>query len=286
MQAAIQKTVCFPATSTSKLMSAPPALLFPNTTSLPVFVASSHKLYQQTQQNLVVIPTLLKRASSALLSLPPHSIHCSLQSDLVGQEEDDDDDETIIGDCLVFEEGIFDDPFLQDESFKPQKNPTGRGNLKAEVVPQNLIPEKWVEMQRELNITKKERRKLARQLEFGRKIEKRREIFGPLERGRMRTVESEEFVKYRDERLKQLNPVVLDKPKFLKVEKEEKGDEEVTGSVQGSSEGAGSSTRVKPRNPRLAVYGGGLDDISEFFNSGNYDPNAAKNTEGIFMFLC
>lgn len=280
--------MCFPATvatATAKLMSPPPTLLIPNTTYPPVFVSTSHKLYQQPQQNLVLIPTFLKRASSALLTLPPRSIHRSLQSDIVGQEEDDDDDETIIGDCLVFEEGIFDDPFLQDESFKPQKNPTARGNVKAEVVPENLIPEKWVEMQRELNITKKERRKLAQQLEFGRKIEKRRESLRPLERGRMKTVESEEFVKYRDERLKQLNPVVLDKPEFLKVE-EEKGDEEVTESVQGSSEGAGLSTRVKPRNPRLAVYGGGLEDISEFFNSGNYDPNAARNTEGLFMFFC
>uniref|UniRef100_A0A803MBB3 Uncharacterized protein n=1 Tax=Chenopodium quinoa TaxID=63459 RepID=A0A803MBB3_CHEQI len=32
-------------------------------------------------------------------------------------------------------------------------------------------------------------------------------------------------------------------------------------------------SRVEPKNPRWAVYGRGLDDITEFFNSGNYQPS-------------
>ncbi|CAI9111009.1 OLC1v1011140C1 [Oldenlandia corymbosa var. corymbosa] len=250
-------------------MSPQPTLVFPNSTSPPLFLCNSHKLYQPTQKNFVQIPTLTKRASSTLLSLP-HSV----QSGTVDGK--DYHDETIIGDCLVFEDGIFDDPSLQNEPLKPQKNNhPSRRNVSAEVVPENLIPEKWVEVQRAINITKKDRRKLAHELEFGRTVEKRRASLRPIG-----SVNAVDFVKYRDERLKQLKPIVLDKPEFVEVGKAEESDKDVAGNVQGSSGGSSSSARVKPRNPRLAVYGGGLEDISEFFNSGNYDPNAAKTTEG------
>ena len=41
--------------------------------------------------------------------------------------------------------------------------------------------------------------------------------------------------------------------------------------------------RVEPKNPRWAVYGRGLEDVTEFFNSDNYDPTA-KTLGGISIF--
>jgi len=40
-----------------------------------------------------------------------------------------------------------------------------------------------------------------------------------------------------------------------------------------------SGERVEPKNPRWAVYGKGLEDVTEFLNSENYDP-AAKTLQG------
>ncbi|KAL3527262.1 hypothetical protein ACH5RR_011918 [Cinchona calisaya] len=258
-------------------MSPPATLLIPSSTSPALLFSTSHNFYQ-TQQNLTKNPIFFKRASTSLSS-SSHSLKFSLQNGAVEEE----DDALVIGDCLVFEEGIFDDPFLRDESFiNSDKNPRGgKGKSSTEIEPENLIPEKWIDLQKEINITKKERRKLAQQLEFGRKVEKKREGLRPLESGSARNVNVDEFVKFRYEKLKQLNPIVLDKPEIFNYDRREKGDDEVKGSGQGrSSVASGSSSRVAPRNPRLAVYGGGMEDISKFFNSGNYDPNAAEKAEG------
>ncbi|CAK9159118.1 unnamed protein product [Ilex paraguariensis] len=145
--------------------------------------------------------------------------------------------------------------FLKTHFSKKHSNP-----------PENLVPENWKEAQAAINITKKERRKIAQQLEFGSRVEKRKQGLRPIG-----NVSLEEYVKRRDDNLAQLNPVVLDNPNFLAVE------EDVNHSKLGSSV---SNSRVAPRNPRLAVYGGTLDDISEFFSSGNYDPSTAQKSEG------
>ncbi|KAI3462316.1 hypothetical protein Pfo_018979 [Paulownia fortunei] len=187
----------------------------------------------------------------------------------VSQSQPEEEEEPAIGDCLVYEEGIFDDPFLEKtrnfrnddaQVSKPTNNDTN-------VSPENLIPEKWLDIQRELNITKKERRRLSQQLEYGRRVEKRRQALRPLN--------SEECGKFKNEKLQQLKPVVLDKPEPEYLEendKYEKRDDEI------SEEGIRG--RVTPRNPRLAVYGGGLEDISALFSSGNYDHGAADKSQG------
>lgn len=171
----------------------------------------------------------------------------------------------------MFEEGIFEDPFLQN---KPQ-------NKKAEIQAENLIPEEWVEVQREINITKKERRKLSQQLEFGQRAERRRLALRPIgndSNGRGSGIE--EYLKAREEKLKQLKPLVLENPDFSKVQRdknEKKSDAELSESEE---ERSVSSERVLPRDPRSAVYGGGLEDIKEFFKSGIYEANVAKSPEG------
>lgn len=257
----------------------------PTATSAPL--SCPYNLYRP--KNFILNPRISRRAS--ILSLPPRSLQFSRQNGVV----DEDDDEPVIGDCLVFEEGIFDDPFLQEESLiKPRSNQPKR-KLKQKssievVEPENLIPEKWIEVQKEINITKKERRKLAQELEFGRKVEKRREALNPIGgSGNVKNVRLDEYLKYRDEKLNQLKPLVLDNPEFSEDEQEqqEDDDKEVQGNAEEDSNVNASSSRVPPRNPRLAVYGGGLDDITEFFNSGIYDPKAAKtSSEGIPFGSC
>lgn len=239
--------------------------------------SAAHKLYHH--RIFTINPRITRRVSSSLIS---RSLHFSRQNGTVGGEEEEEE-EPVIGDCLVFEEGIFDDPFLQEESsgsktVQPKKR---KNNSLPEVKPENLIPESWREMQREINITKKERRKLAYEMQFGRKLEKRREALRPIGSERMKNVNEAAFIKYRNEKMKQLKPFVLEDPVFSEDDEEgEKGDEDEAGSVSEISNERVSSTRVNPRNPRIAVYGGGLDDITEFFNSGIYDPNATKTSDG------
>lgn len=258
----------------------PPTAAAPAPPPHPRRFSATHKLYHH--RIFTSIPKITRTSSS--FSLISRSLNFSRQNGTVGE---DDVEEYVIGDCLVFEEGIFDDPFLREESsgsktVQPKKR---KKNSLPEVEPENLIPENWIEMQREINISKKERRKLAYQLQFGRKLEKRREALRPIGSESEKNANAVGYMKYREEKMKQLKPLVLDDPVFSEDDEPGgKGDEDETESVSENSNESISSTRVNPRNPRLAVYGGGLDDITEFFNSGFYDPNASKTSDGMCCF--
>ncbi|KAK6136825.1 hypothetical protein DH2020_029420 [Rehmannia glutinosa] len=188
------------------------------------------------------------------------------------QPEEEEEEESAIGDCLVYEEGIFDDPFLQNTRHSRNDDvPVSKFNKSKDttVAPENLIPEKWLDVQREINISKKERRKISQQLEYGKRVEKRRQALMP--------IYSEEYEKFKNEKLQQLKPLVLDKPEppehLEEDNKYEKRDDERSGEVVAS--------RVAPRNPRMAVYGGGLEDISALFSSGSYEQGgAAEKSQG------
>ncbi|XP_031093514.1 ankyrin repeat domain-containing protein, chloroplastic-like [Ipomoea triloba] len=225
---------------------------------------SSHKL-PLPQPQFPSLPLTFTRNTSICLSAPRHS-------GLV----QDEDEEPIIGDCVVFEEGIFDDPYLRP-SPRSERGITGQNKKKkkkdsdeVEPEPENLVPEKWTQVQREINITKKEKRRLALEIEFGRRVERRRLLLRPIP-----DVEKD-YSKVVDQKLEQLKPIVLDNPVF--PEEEEKSDEEELSG--GEEEFSVSNSRVAPRNPRRAVYGGGLDDIRNFFNSESYDPSENKTSEG------
>lgn len=96
-------------------------------------------------------------------------------------------------------------------------------------------------------MTKKEKRAMKREMEFGRRVNKMRQGLVPIESSVRDRVRVEEHVAGRSER---------------------KGG------------GERRNERVAPRNPRLGVYGGTLDDITEFFSSGSYDPESTQNNEG------
>ncbi|KAF8405473.1 hypothetical protein HHK36_010379 [Tetracentron sinense] len=234
------------------------------------------------------LPTLLKSQTPQILSLipkPPFSLSIPNRlsttqtftfsrkisqfplyaSFSYSSQQEQDDGDIVIGDCVVFEEGVFEDPFLRDDIVqkKPRKN-----NSKTIIEPESLVPEKWKEVQAEINITKKERRKIAQQLEFGSRVEKKKKGAIPLR-------DTEAYLSYRSNKLSQLKPVVIDKPSDPL--EEDMGEDKDVGEF-----GCSLSGRVTPRNPRLAVYGTTFEGITEFLNSGNYVPgeSASNKLEG------
>ncbi|WCJ32732.1 ankyrin repeat protein [Euphorbia peplus] len=237
-----------------------PSLLNPQT---PKFLLPFHFPSSPNLQNL--------RYPRKLSSFPP-----SLQSSFPIQT--DDFEEHVIGDCLVFEEGAFDDPYLDTDPNESLNSGSGseiskrkggklKGKVKDEVIvaAENLVPDKWREVQAEINITKKERRKIAQEMEFGSKVEKKKKGYLPI-----RSVNLEEYQSYREAKMAQLKPLVLDNPTNFGVKEEEDEEEE-----DGMSSSSSSSQRVTPRNPRWAVYGKGFDDVAEFFER-HYEPGAQK----------
>ncbi|XP_022977547.1 ankyrin repeat domain-containing protein, chloroplastic [Cucurbita maxima] len=188
----------------------------------------------------------------------------------------DELEDFVIGDCVIFEDGVFDDPYALDDSnaehYSPGTTKSKPKNGVVEIKPENLVPDEWKEVQAEINITKKERRKIAQELEFGTRVEKKKQGLVPL-----RSVNLEEYLSFKEAKLAQLKPLVLDNPSSF-PETEEVNRAEGVKEVKGG-EISGSSERVAPKNPKWAVYGRGLEDVSEFFNSLQYQP-ADKKSEG------
>ncbi|KFK28265.1 hypothetical protein AALP_AA8G494400 [Arabis alpina] len=183
----------------------------------------------------------------------------------------DTGDDFVVGDCLVYEDGVFEDPFLESEkvvSPKTQERKTKRrgGNKRIdvpEIQTENLVPDEWRDIQAEVNLTKKDKRKIAQEMEFGVRVEKKRQGLIPL-----RDVDLKEYLTYKEAKLNQLKPLILDKPTTFSDD----GDGE-TGVTT-------LSERVAPKNPRWAVYGKGFDHVTNFFNSDKYDSTANKSQGG------
>ncbi|XWS29149.1 hypothetical protein CRYUN_Cryun24cG0003800 [Craigia yunnanensis] len=232
------------------------------------------------------ISTLFSFSTPSNLSLPQnlyfsrklHSVSPSFLSSYITRNDDVDDEERVIGDCLVFEDGAFEDPYLQaDPSFEnvhantriAKAKLTKKKKQSVEIEAENLVPEQWRHVVEEINITKKERRKMAQQLEFGSRVERKRQGLIPI-----RNVNLPEYLKYKEAKLAQLNPVVLDNPSSFPV-KEEKTNEEESKAAEMNL--PSSSERLAPKNPRWAVYGRGFEDVAEFFNSENYQLGENKS---------
>ncbi|CAI9265300.1 unnamed protein product [Lactuca saligna] len=234
--------------------------LLPTTSS-----TSLSKSHHKTQPLFFRKPTL-SFLQFSLRHHPQQQSYTNVNRDDEGYEEDED--EQVIGDCLVFEEGIFEDPFIQNEIQLEAPKPSKRVT-KIVVQPEDLVPANWKDVQTEINITKKERRKMAQEMEFGSRLQKRKDGLKPIPMG------YESMKEYKAAKLRELKPVLLDNPQFL-VEKNEGDDTE-----DEIDEGEGTrGIRVTPRNPKMAVYGRNLEDISRYLNSGMYDPEAAKDPEG------
>ncbi|CAK8540057.1 unnamed protein product [Lathyrus sativus] len=197
----------------------------------------------------------------------------NLHNSLSSSYQNENDEEHVIGDCLVFEEGIFEDPIFPIpsdnlvDSKKPKPSSKKKKKKTAVIKSENLVPDKWRDVQAEVNITKKERRKIAQEIEFNSKVLKKKGGLVPL-----RNMNLDDYKAYRDAMLAKLKPVVLDMPpSFSFADREEELEDEL-------NDGFGEE-RVKPKNPRWAVYGRGFEDVNEFLNSQSYDL-ALKKTQG------
>lgn len=239
----------------------------------------------------ITIPSILTITIPATVRIPRlHSLsshllcpaHFQNPHFAISTDDDEEEEERVVGDCLVFEDGIFEDPYLEEQLNPPISSVTPpsrksktkeKATLSSDILPQNLVPEEWSQIVEQINLTKKERRKIAQELEFGQRIEKKK---------RVRNVNLEEYLRLRNEKLSQLNPVVLDKPASFPAGKGQDYNEEDAlkrredVNYSGNTRVEPRNPRVEPRNPRWAVYGRGLDDITEFFNSGNYQPSDDK----------
>ncbi|TKY70285.1 Ankyrin repeat domain-containing protein [Spatholobus suberectus] len=206
----------------------------------------------------------------------------SLSPSLHPTPQYDDAEEHVIGDCVVFEDGVFDDPVFHNHlnsdnlsvnkpKSKPRPRP-GPGSRKKveEIAGENLVPDKWRDVQAEINITKRERRQIAREMEFNSKVDKNRRGLIPL-----RDMNLEDYKAYKEAKLVQMK--LLHNPSTFRAEEEvSESESELNGGEelpQPQPESNGGE-RVEPKNPRWAVYGRGLEDVTEFFNSDNYDPTA------------
>ncbi|KAG5245471.1 ankyrin repeat domain-containing protein [Salix suchowensis] len=215
------------------------------------------------------LPPPLKFSSFKILKFPKkiHSFS-PLQSQFPIQNDNFEDLDHVIGDCLIFEEGIFEDPYLETNSnaIEDPKLKTFQ-KKKKRVVPtievDNLVPENWRDAQAEINIGKKERRKIAQEMEFNKKFERKKEGLVPI-----RSVNLEDYQAFREAKLAQLKPLVLGNPESLKEEEKMKEEEVEVKEIV--------SERVKGKHPRWAVYGRGLDDVREFLNSEDYEPGELK----------
>ncbi|KAJ0984417.1 hypothetical protein J5N97_002773 [Dioscorea zingiberensis] len=103
-----------------------------------------------------------------------------------------------------------------------------------------IPPDKWKETAVQLSLTKKEKRKIVYDLKFGRKMERRKKSLFP---------DMEDYLAFKEMKLGQFNPVVLDDPKRFPPEKEVVAQPELEG-------------RASPRNPRSWLGGESLEDIS------------------------
>ncbi|CAH2043018.1 unnamed protein product, partial [Thlaspi arvense] len=228
----------------------------------------SERMQLATPHNISLVLPFPSRLPPSLHSLifPKRlrSLSYSSQTSLLPDAGDD----FIVGDCLVYEDGIFEDPYLEEQVSLVARDAiqVRRGRAKriveSEIETENLVPDEWRDIQAEVNLTKKDKRKIAQELEFGVRVEKKRQGLIPL-----RSVDLKEYLTYKEAKLQKLKPVILDKPSNFS---EDGGGE--TGV-------ASSSERVAPKNPRWAVYGKGFDHVTKFFNSDKYDPSG-KKTEG------
>ncbi|KAL9276717.1 hypothetical protein ACSQ67_025730 [Phaseolus vulgaris] len=245
-----------------------------------MFHVSAIVLNPQPHNFLFPLPVSTSRnfKLSQTLHFPRNFNLRSLSPSLHPTPQYDDSEEHVIGDCVVFEEGVFDDPFFQTSDTltvdkpKPKPKPTSRKKVE-ENVGENLVPGKWREVQAEINITKRDRRKIAREMEFNSKVEKKRIGLIPL-----RDMNLDDYKAYKEAKLAQMK--LLDYSSTSPVKEGvpppepelNRGEEDPEPELNGGE-------RVEPRNPRWAVYGRGLEDVTEFFNSENYDP-AAKTLQG------
>ncbi|KAL6907408.1 hypothetical protein ACP4OV_002447 [Aristida adscensionis] len=191
---------------------------------------------------------------------------------------DDDDEDVVIGDCLVFDDDAFEDPAvdLPPSPPPPPRPRTPRSSRKASAAEagggESLVPERWRDAEEEINLTKKDRRRIAHGLRFGSRLERRAPpaVAAP-----------DEFRAYREGRLE---------AEFEHVRSVYTGPLERTHPPEKVEEPPPPEpgTRVAPRNPRMGMDVRSLEDIDELFSNRDYVPGdmgdgkSSKGTRKLF----
>ncbi|RDX95576.1 Ankyrin repeat domain-containing protein, chloroplastic, partial [Mucuna pruriens] len=175
-----------------------------------------------------------------------------------------------IGDCVVFEDGIFqDDTVFQNDTNLSSNRPKRRTRKGAAVnMRENLVPNKWREAQAESIITIHERRKKKIRDSLPLRDTEKMELKSTVQKkgkGPLRDINWDEYKASKKAKLTQLNPLLLKNPSTFPVK--EKVPEPLF-----------NAHRVEPKNPRELVCEKGLEDVIQFFNSGSYNPNPSANT--------
>lgn len=168
----------------------------------------------------------------------------------------DDDEDVVIGDCLVFDDEAFEDPDLDFPSSPPPPSASRYGRRAETGGGESLVPERWRDAEEEINLTKKDKRRIAHGLRFGSRLERRAPpaVAAPDEfrayRNGMLQAEREHVANvYRGPLEQTLPPEEVDVEELLPPE---------------------PGTRVAPKNPRMGMDVGSLDDIADFFSSQEY----------------
>ncbi|KAK9135809.1 hypothetical protein Syun_015139 [Stephania yunnanensis] len=165
----------------------------------------------------------LPTSPNSLLTFPPRPLSLSLS--LHSTQIQSSSDHHVIGDCIVFEDGAFEDPYLQHDSSPSTDHDKTKTKTKTK--------------------TKSRGEPIINEgIEFGRRVEKKN-VAIPLK-------ETQEFLVYKEMKLRQLRPRVLDDPDIhLDVSGSETETETETETESGDLGGVGcsSSARAAPRNP-------------------------------------
>ncbi|KAE8808358.1 ankyrin repeat domain-containing protein, chloroplastic [Hordeum vulgare] len=204
-------------------------------------------------------------------------------------DDDDYDDDVVLGDCLVFEDEAFETPDLDLDLGRPSSRPSRNGGG-------SLVPERWKDAVEEINLTKKEKRRIAHGLRFGSRLDRRvpSAVAAP-----------DEYRAYREGRLDAElghgardyleSPLESKSRAYSEVRLDAEPGRVARGYVEPLEERSRApekveappppppppGTRAAPRNPRAAIDAGGLEDIAELFNSSEYVPGETEDGKSV-----
>lgn len=173
----------------------------------------------------------------------------------------EDDEDVVIGDCLVFEDDAFEEPDLALTTSPPPRSAYRYGRKAETSGGGSLVPERWRDAEEEINLTKKDKRRIAHGLQFGSRLERRAPpaVAAP-----------DEFRAYRKGTLGAEREHVANvyRGPVERALPQEKVEEPLLPEP---------GTRVAPRNPRMGMDVGSLEDIAEFFSSREYVPGGMED---------
>uniref|UniRef100_A0A0E0K8G1 Uncharacterized protein n=1 Tax=Oryza punctata TaxID=4537 RepID=A0A0E0K8G1_ORYPU len=226
------------------------------------------------------VQTLNPLSASPRLHPPSKSLHprrrplVTSPSSFAVAAVDEFDEDFAIGDCLVFEDDAFEEPDVELSSPAPSTTSRPRRKPAAEAgsVGGSLVPERWREAADEINLTKKEKRRIAHGLRFGSRLERRAPTA---------VAAPDEYRAYREGRLDaELGRVARDYAEPIERSPVPDRVEAPPPPEPGA--------RVAPRNPRMGMGVRSLDDITELFSSTEYVPgemvdgNSPKSRRKLF----